>query len=171
MYYSRYIYIKDVSSEFKGFIYKIMYLIQGKDTFVLLILSHLLTLEYTRVWINYNVLSSLVLVVLLRNQSLEGWKSRDALLIPRQDNCSDTHILISCQHPIDLCPNMTISFKGPLASILSKSATNFFFEYWRSSSSKLTTFHLDWHQYAHILRNPSRACRKIAHSETSHRKN
>ena len=31
-------------------------------------------------------------------------------------------------------------------------------------------FHLDWHQYAHILRNLSRVGRKTAHSENSHRK-
>ena len=47
------------------------------------------------------------------------------------------------------------AFKGQVASISSKSATNFFSDYWRSSSSKPTPFHLDWHQYAHIFRNLS----------------
>ena len=32
-------------------------------------------------------------------------------------------------------------------------------------------FHLDWHQYAHILRNLSRVDRKTAHSEAYHHKN
>ena len=58
--------------------------------------------------------------------------------------------------------------KGQVASISSKSATNFFSDYWRSSSSKPTHFHLDLHQYAHILRNLSRVGRKIAHSKASH---
>ena len=77
--------------------------------------------------------------------------------------------------------NSECSFKGQVASISSKSATNFFFDYWRSSSSKPTPFHLGWHQYAHILRtlslslslylSLSRVGRKTAHSEASHHKN
>ena len=54
------------------------------------------------------------------------------------------------------CPVTFDNFKGQVASISSKSATTFFSDYWRSSSSKPNPFHLDWHQYAHILRNPFR---------------
>ena len=67
--------------------------------------------------------------------------------------------------------NTIVYLKGQVASISSKSATNFFFDYWRSSSSNPTPFHLDWHQYAHILRNLSQVSRKTAHSEASHPKN
>ena len=51
-------------------------------------------------------------------------------------------------------------FKGQVASISSKSATKLFSDYWWSSSSKSNPFHLDWHQYAHILCNLSRVGRK-----------
>ena len=66
---------------------------------------------------------------------------------------------------------LAAEIKGQVSSISSKSATTFFSDYWGSSSSKPTPFHLDWHQYAHILRNLSRIGRKTSHGEAAHRKN
>ena len=60
-----------------------------------------------------------------------------------KSHCNDLHTPSSC------CCALK-------SSISSKSATNFFSDYWRLGSSKPAPFHLDWHQYAHILINLSR---------------
>ena len=59
--------------------------------------------------------------------------------------------------------------KGRWPRFQTRAATNIFSDYCRSSSSKPTPFHLDWHQYAHILHKFSRVGRKTTHcSEASH---
>ena len=69
------------------------------------------------------------------------------------------------------CSLMSAFFKGQVASISSMSATIFFFLLLKVEQQPTHPFHLDWHQYAHILRNLSRVGRKTSHREASQRKN
>ena len=65
---------------------------------------------------------------------------------------------------------VSITLKGQVASISSKSATTFFSDYWRSSSSKPTPVpsRLTSMWTYCILRNLSRVGRKTSHGEASH---
>ena len=88
---------------------------------------------------------------------------------PRQTEVD--HFTMISPAQVLLTMRIIYSLKGQMTSISSKSAAKFLSDYWRSSSSKSTPFHLDWHQYAHVLCNLSQVGSKTSQSEAFHRKN